>query len=298
MSADAVTKVKGLMEKKITDSVERVTLEETYDDQVWLHTYRYRFALPWVQNCRVLDIACGQGYGSRALLDGGAADVVGVDVCEEAVAIAREKYHVNAILGSATAIPLPDRSVDVVVSMETIEHILEHEEFASEINRVLVPGGILVMSTPNHQYWLDMNHHNPFHVKELFEEEFDGLLRRYFDDVSMYSQGCVSAAPCSLRAFSSANSRWRKVAAWFLKFDHAVRWLPRYWKVRQELSTYARSGWDFSIPIEYRDDPVAMVMREGTSWSEKMHHFRVRPRSKRSGEKFQYIVAIAKKRRT
>src|SRR4051794_25160393 len=128
---------------------ERMVPEASNGGTFWEHIERYRFSLPYVRGKRVLDIACGEGYGSAALLKGGAKAVTGVDVAEEACAHAREKYGVNAIVGSAEAIPLPDASVDVVVSFETIEHVPNMNAFMAECHRVLVPGGRIIISTPN-----------------------------------------------------------------------------------------------------------------------------------------------------
>ena len=74
------------------------------------------------------------------LLRAGAASVVGVDISEEACDNARQKYGIDARCGSAEAIPLPDASVDVVVSFETIEHVPDAEALVLEIRRVLVGG--------------------------------------------------------------------------------------------------------------------------------------------------------------
>src|SRR3954471_2687675 len=89
------------------------------------HWHRYAFARTFVGGRRVLDAACGEGYGS-ALLATAAVHVTGVDIDARTLAHARAAYagrvNVDFIEGSATMLPLPDASVDVVVSFETIEH--------------------------------------------------------------------------------------------------------------------------------------------------------------------------------
>ena len=115
------------------------------------HLHRYLMAREFVAGKVVLDIACGEGYGS-ALLAEAAARVIGVDISPEAVAHASAVYgRPNTMfqVGHCAEIPLSRASVDAVVSFETIEHHAEHEAMFMEIKRVLRPGGLLIMSSPD-----------------------------------------------------------------------------------------------------------------------------------------------------
>jgi len=148
------------------------------------HLHRYACCLPLVAGKQVLDVASGEGYGS-AMLASVAASVHGVDISQEAVDHASARYadlsNLTYLQGSAAAIPLPDDSVDVVVSFETVEHLLEQEEMLAQIRRVLRPDGLLVMSSPNKTVYSDKaGYHNDFHVKELYLEEFVALLQTQF----------------------------------------------------------------------------------------------------------------------
>ena len=161
--------------------------------EIWIeHWHRYHFATRWSAGRRVLDIACGEGYGS-ALLARNAAHVTGVDVSLEAVEHAHLAYtavrNVEFSQGSCTRIPLPDESVDLVVSFETLEHIEEQEAFLDEIARVLAPDGVLLMSCPNKAEYTDKRHfENEFHVKELYREELEALVRSRFAHADWYGQ--------------------------------------------------------------------------------------------------------------
>ena len=139
----------------------------------------------------MLDIACGEGYGS-ALLAGVAARVIGVDIAPDAIAHARRCYqHPNLqfTVGDCVAIPLPDQSVDVVVSFETIEHHGQHDAMLREMKRVLSPGGTLIISSPDRHEYSDVpGYQNPFHVRELYRNEFEDLLGAYFRHVSLAGQ--------------------------------------------------------------------------------------------------------------
>jgi SAM-dependent methyltransferase len=161
--------------------------------EIWIeHWHRYHFARRWVANRTVLDVACGEGYGS-ALLARDAGVVVGVDVSPEAIAHARQAYGAvrNARFECApcTRLPLPDASIDVAVSFETLEHIAEQEPFVAELARVLRPDGLLILSCPNRLEYRDRrNFENPFHVKELYRKELALLLGAKLPIITWYGQ--------------------------------------------------------------------------------------------------------------
>jgi GT2 family glycosyltransferase len=93
------------------------------------------------------------------------------------------------IEGACEKIPLPDKSVDLVVSFETLEHFEDHNHFIFEIQRVLVPGGLLVISTPEKSAYSDKSaHSNEFHKKELYQAEFSELLHGAFRYIAIFGQ--------------------------------------------------------------------------------------------------------------
>ncbi|OOO15956.1 methyltransferase domain-containing protein [Agrobacterium pusense] len=155
------------------------------------HVHRYHLAKKIVEGKDVLDIASGEGFGT-ALLAESARSAIGVDISDAAVQHAQKKYTAANIcfkVGVCEDIPLPSASVDVVVSFETLEHIDAHDRFLQEVKRVLRPGGTLVISTPEkYAYTVATKLVNPFHVKELFKNEFNDLLSRHFEYVSLHGQ--------------------------------------------------------------------------------------------------------------
>lgn len=161
------------------------------DETATEHLHRYGLALNYCKDKKVVDIACGEGYGS-SFLSNIASEVTGVDIDAGVVKFASEKYRKQNLKfkqGSAAQIPVEDNWADVVVSFETIEHHDQHEKMIREIRRILKPDGILIISTPDRRYYSDeRNFKNQFHVKELTREEFELLLRPYFSEVCMLLQ--------------------------------------------------------------------------------------------------------------
>ena len=160
-------------------------MPECAGEMVYEHWHRYLVASRYAGGLRVLDVASGEGYGSN-LLAQHAASVVGVDVSTEAVAHANASYatsNLRYVCASCTDIPLPDASFDVVVSFETIEHIGEHQqtEFLREVDRLLAPGGMFIISSPNRpEYSERTGYNNEFHVKELDRAELKNFLDVHF----------------------------------------------------------------------------------------------------------------------
>jgi SAM-dependent methyltransferase len=158
------------------------------------HLHRYAYASEYVKGKVVLDIASGEGYGSD-MLSRIAKHVYGVDIDEESVRHAQAKYqakNLKYIIGSCTEIPLPDASVDVVVSFETIEHITDHDRMMCEVKRVLRPGGSLIISSPEKSVYDNINEQpNPFHLKELSGNEFQELLSRHFKHIALLGQRVI-----------------------------------------------------------------------------------------------------------
>ncbi|MDR6936855.1 glycosyltransferase [Luteibacter sp. 3190] len=162
------------------------------------HLHRYAWCRSLVDGKDVLDIASGEGYGS-ALLAELARQVTGVDISFDAVRHASATYadisNLSFLEGSAAKIPAQDNSFDVVVSFETIEHHDQHEEMMAELRRVLRPDGVLVISSPNKAIYSDeAGYHNEFHVKELYFDELDTLIRRHFDRVRYFGQRMTSGS--------------------------------------------------------------------------------------------------------
>lgn len=156
------------------------------------HLARYRLSTRLAPGRNVLDAACGEGYGSAMLAAAGATSVVGIDIDEATVAHARDAHGVDAHHGDVSHLPFAAATFDLVVSFETIEHVAEPELALDEFRRVLSPGGILVVSTPNADEYLE---DNPYHQRELTLPQFAEALDARFAHVEMrYQQTFLTTA--------------------------------------------------------------------------------------------------------
>jgi SAM-dependent methyltransferase len=163
------------------------------------HLARYRFTarLAGTLKGRFLDAGCGAGYGA-AELAGSQSWVLGIDVSDEAIAHARANYsaipNLRFTRASCTAIPARDAAFHLITAFEVIEHLAEWRQFLSEARRVLAPGGLFLVSTPNQLYYAESRKKagpNPFHVHEFTESEFRYELQSIFPHVTMLLQNHV-----------------------------------------------------------------------------------------------------------
>lgn len=152
------------------------------------HLKKYEFAKAYVRGL-VIDVASGVGYGA-AFLAPAAERIVGVEIANEAIAIARERYRKgNAwfVQADAEHLPFPDVVADAVICFEGIEHFKDPDAHLGEVVRVLKPSGAYLVSTPHP----DANPHgkeNPYHLHEFEPRRLEAMLRTRFGGVTMLGQ--------------------------------------------------------------------------------------------------------------
>lgn len=164
------------------------------------HIARYHFAIYYAKG-RVLDFACGSGFGSNIIASAAKKEItelIAIDIDKDAITYAKSKYyHPLVTFQQENAVDpiLPQKlgQFDVIVSFETLEHIAEEKEFLENIYQMLKPGGTLVISTPFGQ-GRGMPTNEPFHVHQLTKDEFHELFSRY-DKVEFYYQRGVLVEP-------------------------------------------------------------------------------------------------------
>ncbi len=171
------------------------------------HYFRYLFAADFANSKTVLDCACGSGYGAF-LLGKGAKGVLGVDNDTQALEIANADWcapNVCYRLLDVRDLHALGQSFDVIVSFETIEHLVEPREFLEAATACVNPGGLLIVSTPNKAVYREGLAPNPFHVREFTKREFLQMIPDSFKRIDVYGQievlpGTASRPPSVLRS--------------------------------------------------------------------------------------------------
>ena len=267
--------------------------------EIWVeHWHRYHFAARLAAGQRVVDAACGEGYGS-ALLARVAASVTGADISGEAIAHARRTYSATANLSfveaPCTRLPLGDGAADLFISFETVEHIGEQEAFLDEIARVLAPDGLLLVSCPNKREYSDRRGYaNPYHLKELYREELQALVGRRFPHTRWFGQrpsfySVIAAEPRSehaqlvevseaspaeagqalehplyfLVAASRSATRVEGLPATLSVFADRDDWVHRdYEKVMRDVEAAAARAESLAIQVAERESAVQSLQRD------------------------------------
>jgi SAM-dependent methyltransferase len=157
------------------------------------HVVRYFLAARWVKGKRVLDFGCGVGYGAEFLKAAGAQQIIGLDIAFDAIRYAQThdpSQHSRLLVADCQKAALRSASFDVVVSFEVIEHVPSYGDYLREARRLLAPGGILLLSTPNKRIYTDESESgkNPFHFKEFYYDELRDTLEEHFPTVVIFGQ--------------------------------------------------------------------------------------------------------------
>jgi SAM-dependent methyltransferase len=159
-----------------------------------LHLATYRFAEDFARGKRVLDYGCGSGYGSAQIAEV-AREVTAVDVAEDAIHYARERFQRSNLrfqaIDPGAPLPFDDASFDTVLSFQVFEHVADSDRYLAEIRRVLAPGGKLVLVTPDRSTRLLplQRPWNRWHLHEYGRIELDQCVRKHFPHVEVLGMG-------------------------------------------------------------------------------------------------------------
>ena len=174
------------------------------------HFERYSYASKNIEGKKVLDIACGVGYGCKMYSDAGAKEIVGIDILENNITYAKENYQtekINFIKDSIYDIKYVE-NFDIITCFETIEHIEEDKLALNKLKLALKEDGELIISTPNRNITspniksIEEKPENEYHIREYSLEEFKtfvesngfevkkifGQRNRYFSKIKIFNK--------------------------------------------------------------------------------------------------------------
>lgn len=175
---------------EVANTGERILLTKETPLMIARHTCAYRFAAGYARNKSILDIGCGEGYGSYYLA-ASASKVVAIDYNSGIIAYAQDRYpkmNLQFLALDVNRLSSLQDKFDLVCSFQCIEHIPDTDSFLSGISGLMLDGALFICSTPNIK---DASPgrtcpSNPFHIREYLYREFKGLLENYFKEVEVF----------------------------------------------------------------------------------------------------------------
>ncbi len=162
------------------------------DTQYSVQLSGYTWALQQLEagdRLRILDAACGTGFGTYALAHG-ASVAVGVDLAPQAIAEARARHRaagLSYLVMDVTKLAFHNAAFDAVISQDTIEHVPDDQGFVAETARVLSPAGIFIVFTPYREVHTT-SPENPYHLREYSPETLQSLLQPHFATVRLFGR--------------------------------------------------------------------------------------------------------------
>ena len=151
--------------------------------------------LRWLQrlgrtDLDIIEVGCGTGWLCPSLANFG--KVTGTDLCDEVISRAQERMpDIKFVSGDFMSLDFPDASFDVIVSLEVIAHVADHDAFVAKLFRMLRPGGVLMMVSQNRPVLERYNNVPPpaeGQLRRWFDrDELRALLSRYFDVQELFA---------------------------------------------------------------------------------------------------------------
>jgi 2-polyprenyl-3-methyl-5-hydroxy-6-metoxy-1,4-benzoquinol methylase len=206
------------------------TLPDVPEENYWFrrHLVVYEWIAARVGGLRVVDVACGEGYGSAVLADA-AADVVGVDANPDAFEHARLRYRAPNLRFVRDMVETFSEPCDAVVFLQTIEHVHDPDGVLENLKGMLAGGGTAYVSTPNVLTLAPRGAErsgNPWHLREYRAEEFRALCGAHFGSVVLYGlfhAGRLRAHELALRAgWDHVHAALRMTKPFYDRFVPAI----------------------------------------------------------------------------
>lgn len=229
---------------KVLERIDPDTVTFLHRGTLLQHIERYEFSKSFCKNKKVLDAACGTGYGS-VIISKVSKEVTGIDISEKTILENKTKFNqiknLSFVKMSVTTLDFPDNYFDVITSFETIEHIKEKDInlMLKEFSRVLKKDGLLIISTPDvRNYSLDnFIKSNGFHLIEFDLKQFEKIINLNFKIIDFYYQDK------SLQFFRIILSRLSK-----FKFLSLI--LQKIWRALKSIYFYQISVLKYSKEMD------------------------------------------------
>jgi len=233
------------------------------------HLARYRFAMQWAPNARILDVCCGVGYGSMILAAGGAAQVQGIDISRDAIDAAWNQPSLPNLrfsLGDACK-PYPAPGTwHLVTCFEGIEHVPDPAALLRSVYDALQPGGIAIVSTPNARGYEGGDSNNPFHISEMDEPQFRGLVNQFDWSVEWYAQISKQSVwkrpkwqQSLIRMIPGPVRRWRQQRAYSQKPPEVWTGVAVDDLWQTDTDDWYPIPWETALRIMYNPPPIIVL---------------------------------------
>lgn len=181
-------------------SMERYVPEMRSPEISYEHWHRYLSIIGLVSGKNILDLGCGDGYGTN-LIANFAISAIGVDINKDIIRMAQKKYiksNLRFLVSNVDELGIKGNNIfDIVVAFEIIEHLTVKQQvkFIKEVKRVIKEDGMFIVSTPNKvKFSEERNYKNPYHKKEYKKPEFMSFLQNHFKYVSLFGQKIYPAS--------------------------------------------------------------------------------------------------------
>ena len=176
--------------REIDNTGERILLDKETPLMIARHFCAYEFAKDFVTGNKVLDIGCGEGYGS-AFLASLAKDVLGIDYDGKVIDYARSKYHKENLMFAVMDVEnlgALAQKFNTICSFQNIEHIRDTYKLLGNISNLLQDNGVFICSTCNIKDASpgSKKPFNKFHVKEYEADGFKEMLSEHFNSVEIF----------------------------------------------------------------------------------------------------------------
>lgn len=207
------------------------------------HLWAYRDLASRLQpGALVLDLACGEGYGTEELARTGHR-AIGLDLEAPVLIDAARRYRQPFVAADAFRLPFPDASFDAVGALQTIEHVSATGAFIAECARVLKPGGLAYLTTPNIAQLpaTASKEFNPWHLRDFTPADLHAELAPYFSRVELFGQVLDESLPRVQTLLELARREWTVVDK-VAQIERRVRRLPGPIRTRARKLLYRLQG--------------------------------------------------------